>query len=60
MRDERHRAVEIVAGREKLSDAKLAECVQLTDSLEAANRFVKSAVVSVAIARRKTRMARTI
>jgi hypothetical protein len=59
IRDECHHAVEILSSRERLSEAKLAECVRLTDSLEATNRFLKFAVASMAIARRKTRGPRT-
>jgi len=59
IRDECHHAVEILSGHDKLSDAKLAECVRLTDSLEATNRFLKSALAYTAIVRRKNRMPRT-
>ena len=55
IRDECHRAVEVLSSTGVLSEAKLAECVRLSDSLEETNRFLKSAVAHVAIARRKSR-----
>ena len=53
IRDECHRAVEVLSNADTLCEVKLAECVRLSDSLETANRFLKSAVAHVAIARRK-------
>ena len=55
IRDECHEAVKILSNPNSLSDADLAECLRLSDSLDVTNRFLKSAVAHVAIARRKTR-----
>ena len=55
IRDECHEAVKILSRPSLLSDADLAECLRLSDSLDVTNRFLKSAVAHVAIARRKTR-----
>jgi hypothetical protein len=55
IRDECHHAAEILSSPSSLSDAKLAECMRLSESLDVTNRILKSAVAHVAIARRKTR-----
>ena len=55
IRDQCHNAVEMLSSPDSLSDAKLAECVRLSESLDVTNRILKSAVAHVAIARRKTR-----
>jgi hypothetical protein len=55
VRDECHRAVGVLSSRRSLSDAKLAECARLGDSLDAAHRFLKFAVAQIVITRRKRR-----
>jgi hypothetical protein len=57
-RDECHRAVEVLSSRRPLSDAKLAECARLGDSLDATHRFLKFAVAQIAITRRKRETAK--
>jgi hypothetical protein len=51
--DECHRAVKILSSRTRLTDATLAECARLGDSLESTHRFLRFAVAQIAIARRK-------
>jgi hypothetical protein len=53
IRDQCHSAVKALMSRRRLSDAKLAECARLGDSLEATQQFLKSAVAQIAITRRK-------
>lgn len=55
VRDECQQAMKLLSGTKALSHAKLAECARLSDSLEATNRFLKSAVAHEAFARRKAR-----
>jgi hypothetical protein len=55
VRDECHRAVEVLASHGQMSYAKLAECARLSDSLEATQRFLKFAVARIVITRRKRR-----
>jgi hypothetical protein len=55
VRDECHRAVEVLSSRRSWSDAKLAECARLGDSLDATHRFLRFAVAQIVIMRRKRR-----
>jgi hypothetical protein len=55
VRDECHRAVEVLSSQRPLSNAKLAECARLGDSLDATHRFLKFAVAQIVITRRKRR-----
>ena len=54
IRDKCHAAVEMLSRPDSLSDAHLAECLRLSDSLDVTNRLLRCAVAHVAIARRKT------
>lgn len=53
IRDECQRAVQTLSRRKPLSEATLAECVRLGDSLERTNRSLRFAVAQIAISRRK-------
>ena len=55
IRDECHRAVEVLGSADTLCEVKLAECVRLSDSLEETHRFLRCAVAHVAITYRKKR-----
>ena len=52
-------AMKVLKRPDKLSNATLAECARLCDSLEVTNRFLRSAVAQAAISRRKSDHSKT-
>lgn len=56
IRDECQRMMKTLTSRKSSSEAKLAECARLSESLEVTNRFLKSAVAHAAIAERKSHL----
>jgi hypothetical protein len=55
IRDACQQTMKMLSSTKAMTRAKLAECARLGDSLEATNRFLKSAVAHEAFARRRNR-----